>query len=164
MTKTLEECSEITLLPIFFIKDGEDKEPAYIVLEKGEFNIINANKKKLTFIATDSCVYKSDDEKRCDCVVHDDKTFCFKELKNCKRTNWQKHRETAEKQLETTIRNFEAENIIKDKNLEAYMCCTCTIENKYTKIKRASNKSEIITYFEDSLNTSLYCHNEKEFK
>ena len=164
MTKTIEECSEVTSLPAFFIKDGEDKEPAYIDPKKGEFNIINKNEKKLTFIATDSCVYKSDDEKRCDCVMHDDKTFCFIELKNCKRTAWKNHRETAEKQLETTIRNFEAKNIIKDKNLEAYMCCTCTIENEYTKIKRASNKSEVITYFEDSLNTSLYCHNEKEFK
>jgi len=164
MTKTIEECSESTPLPIFFIKDGENKEPAYLDPNNGEFNIRNFTAKELTFIATDSCVYTSDDEKRCDCVVHDDKTFCFIELKNCKRTNWQNHREKAERQLETTIRNFEAENILNGKNLEAYMCCTCTINNEYTKIKRASNKSEIITYFEDSLNTSLYCDNQKEFK
>jgi len=44
------------------------------------------------------------------------------------------------------------------------MCCTCIIENEYTKIKKASNKSEIITYFEETLNTSLYCDNKKEFK
>jgi len=170
MTKTIEECSEVTSLSNFFIKDGEEKEPAYIVLENGEFNIINSNTKELTFIATDSCVYTSDDETRCDCVVHDDKTFCFIELKNCKRTAWKNHREKAEKQLENTIRNFEEKNILNGKNLEAYMCCTCTITNEdteekeYTKIQRASNKSEIITYFEDSLNTSLYCDNQKEFK
>lgn len=164
MTKVLEECIEVTSLASFFIKDDKEKEPASIVLENGEFEIINKNKKELSFLPIDGCVYKSDDEKRCDCVVHDDKTFCFIELKNCKRTNWKKYREPAEKQLERTIKNFKSESIIKDKNLEAYMCCTCTIDNEYTKIKSASNKSEIITYFEESLNTSLYCDNKKEFK
>ena len=43
------------------------------------------------------------------------------------------------------------------------MCCTCIIDEKYTKIKKASNKSEIIVYFDEVLNTDLYCHNQKEF-
>lgn len=164
MTKIINECSEVISLTNFFIQDGEDNKPVYIVDNNGEFQIINNDKKDLTFIAIDSCIYNSEDDKRCDCAIYDDNTLCFIELKNCKRTAWKSHRENAEKQLEKTINNFKSQSIIKDKNLEAYMCCTCIIDNKFTKIKKASNKSEVITYFEDTLNTSLYCDAKKEFK
>jgi len=164
MSKSIVECSEIITSSNFFIKDGKEKEPAFIVDKDGEFEIINTNEKEILFIVTDNCMYDSEDETRCDCIISDDKTFCFIELKNCKRTAWKNHREKAEKQLENTINNFKSESAIKDKNLEAYMCCTCIIDDEYTKIKKASNKSEIITYFEETLNTSLYCDNKKEFK
>jgi len=163
MTDKVEQCTQITSDKNFFIIDDNEQNPPYIVEKNGEFEIINNNEKQLSFVAIDSCIYDSQDDTRADCAIYDDKTFCFIELKHSKRTSWKRHRITAEKQLKNTINNFQSLDIIKNKRLEAYMCCTCTLGKEYTKIKKASNKNEIIRYFDKTLNTNLYCDNKKEF-
>ena len=164
MIDKIEQCTKIINDKNFFIVDDKDKEPPYIVNENGEFEIVNNTKKELFFIAIDSCVYDSKDDTRCDCAIYDEDTFCFIELKRCKRTAWKSHRETAENQLKNTIQTFTKYVITKNKKLEAFMSCNCTINNEYTKIRKTSNKHETITYFEETLNTSLYCDTKKEFK
>jgi len=163
MINNLLECTKTISDEIFFIIDDKEDEPPYIVGKDGEFKIINSQKKELSFISIDSCIYGEKDIARCDCAIYDDKTFCFIELKHTKTTNWKRRRSDAEKQVEATINNFKNDDIVKGKILEAYMCCNCTIDNEYTKIQSASNSSEKITYFELELNTSLYCDTKKEF-
>jgi len=157
------ECLESVEEKHFFIQDGSNQKPAFIVKEKGEFEVINNTRDSINFLKIDSCVYNSDDTKRCDCALYSLDTFCFIELKNSKRTNWKSHRITAENQLKATIIDFIDEGITKNKILEAYMCCTCKIDGNYTKISRASNNYEVQTYFIDELNTKLYCDTKKEF-
>jgi len=164
MTDKIEQCTKMINDSSFFIIDDKEKEPPYLVYKNGEFEVINQNKKELSFISIDSCVYDSKDDTRCDCAIYDEVTFCFIELKHCKRTAWKRHRAKAEDQLKKTIETFEEEGITKDKKLEAFMSCNCTIDSEYTKIKRISNKFEVITYFKDNLNTDLYCDTKKEFK
>ena len=163
MIDKLIECTQIISDNNFFIIDDKENHPPYIVDKNGEFNIINNSKKQLSFIAIDSCIYNSQDDTRCDCAISDNETFCFIELKHTKRTAWKKRRDDAQKQLEATISEFTTKNVTQNKKLEAFMCCNCTIDNEYTKIRNATNTSEKETYFELALNTSLYCDTKKEF-
>jgi len=156
-------CLESVNKKHFFIQDGENQKPAFLVEFNGEFEVINNTDSSINFLKIDSCVYDSSDSKRCDCAIYSDNTFCFLELKNSKRTQWKNHRASAEKQLKSTISDFNDENITKNKTLEAYMCCTCKIDGNFTKISRASNNYEVQTYFIDELNTKLYCDTKKEF-
>lgn len=163
MINKIKKCTQNINDKHFFIIDDKQNKPAYIVSNNGEFEIINKNTKELCFLAIDDCIYDSTDGTRCDCAIYDDKTFSFIELKHTKRTSWKNSRETAQTQLETAIKEFENLDIISNKKLEAYMCCTCKIDTNYTKISKASIKSEIIVYFQDELNITLYCDNKKEF-
>jgi len=158
------KCIESINKKYFFIKDGDNQEPAYIVEENGEFKVVNNTDNDILFLKTDACIYTSKAPKRCDCIVYNDDTLCFIELKSTKRTQWKSWRKSAEEQLKETILNFRNEDITQNKTLEAYMCCTyCDINDKLTKISRASNNSDTITYFEDELKTALYCDTKKEF-
>ena len=164
MINNFNECLESVDKKHFFIQDGNDQEPSFIVENKGEFEVINNTNLPIKFLKTDACVSSSNDDKRCDCTIYNDNTFCFVELKNSKRTNWKIHRETAEKQLKATILDFKDESITKNKTLEAYMCCnSCDIAGNFTKILRASNNSNTQVYFKDILKTRLYCDTKKEF-
>jgi len=163
MIHNFNECLENVDKKHFFIQDGDDQLPAFVVEKNGEFEVINNTGSHINFLKIDSCVYHSKHSTRCDCTIYNDDTFCFLELKSSKRTNWKSHRESAEKQLKTTILDFTNEDVTKDKTLEAYMCCTCTIDGNFTQILRASNNYEVQTYFIDELNTKLYCDTKKEF-
>jgi len=164
MQSKIATCLETISKKHFFIADDIEQKPAFIKDTNGQFEVINHTKKDINFLKIDDCIYTSKDDSRCDCAIFDDKIFCFVELKTCKRTAWKTHREKSKKQLENTILNFKNNDIIKNKKLEAYISYTCTINNKYHKIKKASNSFEIETYFKDVLNTDLYCNNKKEFK
>ncbi|MDF1883321.1 hypothetical protein JHD49_05145 [Sulfurimonas sp. SAG-AH-194-C21] len=158
------ECLETVNKTHFYIQDGDDQKPAFIVENNGEFEVTNNTSSPINFLKTDACVSSSNDNKRCDCAIYNDDTFCFIELKSSKRTNWKSHRETAEKQLKATILDFKNEDIAKNKTLEAYMCCTsCDIDGNRTRILRASNSSDVQIYFKDILKTRLYCGTKKEF-
>ena len=164
MINNFDICLESIDKKHFFIKDGDEQKPAFILKENGEFEVVNSTKNSINFLKTDSYIYTSKAPKRCDCILYNNDTICFIELKLTKRTQWKSWRKSANKQLETTILNFKNEEIAKNKTLEAYMCCTyCDINDKITKISRATNKIETITYFEDTLNTALYCATKKEF-
>lgn len=164
MISNLSQCIESINKEHFFIKDAGDQEAAFIVEENGEFEVTNNTSNSIYFLKTDSCVYTSEAPKRCDCAIYNDDTFCFVELKLSKRTQWKSWRKSAEEQLEATILNLKNEDITQNKTLEAYMCCTyCDMNDKITKISRASNNYEIQTYFFDELKTKLYCDTKKEF-
>ena len=164
MINNFDICLETLSQKQFFIKDDDNQKPSYIVETNGEFKVLNNTNDTIHFLKTDSCVYSSKPPKRCDCILYNNNTVCFIELKHTKRTQWKSKRESAEKQLETTILELKNEKIIQNKTLEAFMCCTfCDINDNITKISRATNKIETITYFEDELNTALYCDNKKEF-
>lgn len=163
MISNFETCLESVDEKHFFIQDGKDERPAFRVETNGEFEVVNNRDSPINFLQIDSCIYDSNDSKRCDCAIYSDDTFCFIELKSSKRTNWKSHRESAEKQLKASILAFNDEDITKNKILEAYMCCTCKVDGNFTKISRASNNYEVQTYFIDELNTKLYCDTKKEF-
>ncbi len=164
MINNFSECVENINKKRFFIRDGNDQEPVCVAEDNGEFEVTNNTSDFLHLLKTDSCVYISKAPKRCDCIIYNNHTVCFIELKLTKRTQWKSWRNSAEEQLEATILQLKDKDITQNKALEAYMCCTyCDINDKITKISRATNKNETITYFEDELNTALYCDTKKEF-
>ena len=104
--------------------------------------------------------------KKCDCIVFNDETFCFIELKTFqseKATTKTKRRKNAEEQLRSSISHFSNEEITKEKQKEAYIALSCMRDGKLTKIPNISNQETTVEFDED-LDTSLYYECKKEFK
>jgi len=160
-----QKCQEITTKQHFFIRDGEDQQAAYIDENFGEFEIINPKKNSLSFLKIDTCIFDSNDISRCDCAIYDENTFCFIELKCIKPKNFNKKRREAEKQLETTIVQFQQEDILQNKKKEAFVCCNCFINEtkNFEPITQRPSNNEKIVYFSEHLNTMLYYSTKKEF-
>lgn len=165
MIPNIDICYESIDKQHFFIQDGGDQEPTFIVESNGEFEVINPHNTPLTFLKTDSCVYDSNDKTRCDCVIYNETTFCFIELKCIKPKNFTKNRQKAEKQLEMTIKDFQNEELLKNKTLEAYVCSNCQvkIDDDFEPITKQPKNSEKKTHFLLNLNTKLYYSTKKEF-
>jgi len=165
MINNFEECLENVQEKHFFIKDGDNQEPAFIVEKNGEFEVINRTDNAIKFLKIDSCIYSSDDTSRCDCAVYNNNIFCFIELKCIKPKNFSKKRKEAEEQLKATIIDFQNKEVIKNKNLEAYVCSNCItkIDDKYEPITQQPENKNLRTYFELELNTIIEYTTKKEF-
>ena len=155
----LQEISEKS----FFIIDDENQKPAKIVDSNGQFGVINNTINSLNFLQIDDCVYKSGDESRCDCAIFNSDTFCFIELKTCKKKNSKANRRKAENQLEETIIKFENHYYLKGEKLEAYVCLTCNRDDKLVHIPSTANQDKKLE-FEEEYNTKLEYLCNKEFK
>ena len=165
MINNFNSCIESIVKKHFFIEDIKDKEPAEIKYTDGEFEVINHTNSPIDFLKIDSCIYSSGDTTRSDCAVYDNDTFCFIELKCIKPKNFAKKRREAEDQLEATIRDFKDKEIIKGKNLEAYVCSNCIIKvnAKYESITKQPRNKDQETNFLFNLKTKLYYATKKEF-
>ncbi|MEA3352319.1 MAG: hypothetical protein U9Q33_00685 [Campylobacterota bacterium] len=162
MSKTFDDCIEKITKEKFFIKDDIPNHPAYIVNEKGQFEVINNTQKEIGFLVIDDCVYDSSDESRCDCAIFDESKFCFIELKVCKIKKQKFNRKKADEQLKETIINFKEMDITKGKTLEAYSCLNCEHEEGFVRITNASSQDTILE-FEEEYNTNLHYTCTKEF-
>ena len=143
----------------FDIYDCEEEKRCYIATEYGQFRVINSLEKEITFLAIDKCLFfDSDRFKKCDCVVFDNDTICFIEIKACKFKQRKYNKKTAISQLKSTIEIFRKELDI-DKKIEAYLCIGMNPENP----PRASTSDRILE-FEEELDTKLFDGCQKEFK
>jgi len=159
------ECFEIVTDKEFEIYDcKEDDEDCstgrcYIRVD-GDFKVINPNLKDIGFLAVDKCIFFDADKiKKCDCIVMDNDTLCFIEIKDCKSKNRSNRKREAKKQLKSTIEIFESKvkiNRIK----EAYLCVGVS---QARPSKLASSMDSRIE-FEEELETQLFDGCQKEFK
>ncbi len=161
----ITDCIESVDKKHFYIQDGVNQKPAFIVEENGEFEVINNTDNSIEFLQIDACLFNSNDTTRCDCAVYDNNTFCFIELKCIKPSAFSKNRKKAEEQLEATIKYFNDENITQNKTLEAYVCSNCKIklDDTFEPITQRPKNREKELYFISSLNTLLYYDTKKEF-
>jgi len=159
-----KECLQFITKPSFEILDHEEDKKCYILEENGQFKVINMNEHEIGFIAVDECLFSSSDGSRADCIVFDDDIVCFIELKHCKNKKQliTKHKKKAKKQLIATIEFFRS-NINMERSLEAYICITCTIDERITMTPKASNE-EAQLEFEEYYDTQLFYSCQKEFK
>ena len=67
-----------------YIKDSEDNQlPCYIANSLDyDFKINNPNNKFIDFLKIDSCVYFSNDGRKCDFSINDNSVVCFIEIKS----------------------------------------------------------------------------------
>ena len=72
-----KKCHQILTKETFEIFDHEEDKKCYILEENGQFKVINSNKKEINFLAVDECLFHSSDSSRSDCIVFDNKIFCF---------------------------------------------------------------------------------------
>lgn len=135
------------------------------IQENGQFKVINPLSKEIGFLAVDKCIFFDDDKfKKCDCIVYDETTFCFIEIKefNTKKKIGKRRREKRESsllQVEATIKQFR-DKFNVERNLEAYICV-----KQYTEgiPKSKASTSDQKLKFEEELRTTLFDGCEKKF-
>jgi hypothetical protein len=135
-----------------------DEEKRCRIVDEGQFKVSNPHQKSIHFLAVDSCTFLDSDDTRCDCILFNEKTFCFIELKSCKSKNESNHRKKAKAQLKATIKEFKS-RLSFTQALEAYICITCI---PVGKSPRAANQ-EAIVEFEEVFDTKLSYGCEKDF-
>jgi len=152
-------CLETLLDEKFEIYDCEEEKRCYICETDGHFQVLNPNKKEVSFLAVDKCLFFDDDTfQKCDCIVFDSETICFIEIKECKPKRRKGHKKSAEKQLKSTIEIFKTKLTI-DKKIEAYLCVGCSA----TRPSRTASSKNAQAEFLMQLNTMLFDGCQKEF-
>lgn len=104
-------CIETVNNKKFQVRDNENTKKSEIVLKDGTLTVHNPNAKDIDFIAIDSCILQSNDPKKCDCALFDEKEFYFVEFKtfNSKKNN--ERRGEANQQLESILEIFRNKKI-----------------------------------------------------
>ena len=111
----------------------------------------------------DDCLRFEKNDKKCDCAIFDDDTFCFIEVKtiiSIKQTT--RRRNIAQNQLKYTILNFKDNEITENKTLEAYVSIICIQDDRLVKIPNIQNQDTMLE-FEEDYNTRLFYECTKEF-
>lgn len=158
-----KECLQFVTKEVFEISDHKEDKKCYIIEENGQFKVVNSESREIGFLAVDACLFNSSDGARADCIVFDDEVLSFIELKDCKKKNISANRRKAKKQLIAVIEFFQ-EKIKLDRELEAYICVTCSTEDgKVTMVPRANNE-EAQLEFAEFLDTELFYKCDKDFK
>jgi hypothetical protein len=131
----------------------------------GQFKVFNRKEKGIGFLAVDKCIFFDDDKfKKCDCIVFDEKTFCFieiKEFNSNKKVGKKRRTKRVESlnQVKSTIEKFR-DKFKTDKTLEAYICIKKSTEGiPATQASSSDRKLE----FEEELRTKLFDGCQKEF-
>ena len=163
-------CLEIVIKKEFEIYDCPEEDKSctkgrcYIRID-GQFKVCNSQEKEIGFLAVDKCIFFDDDKfQKCDCIIFDEKTFCFIEIKefNTRKKVGKRRREKREaslNQVRSTIEKFK-EKFNIDKTLEAYICIKKSTEGiPSTQASSSDRKLE----FEEELRTKLFDGCQKEF-
>jgi hypothetical protein len=130
------------------------------IQQDGDFKVINLNQKKIGFLAVDKCVFFDEDTiKKCDCIIMDDETLCFIEIKDCKSRNRSNRKREAKKQLKSTIEFFESK-VEVNRTKEAYLC----VGVSRTRPSKLASSMDSRIEFEENLDTRLFDGCQKEFK
>src|SRR5689334_6814470 len=107
-SRQIDSCLDKSIAPEITVceKSGEGTPCAFHQVATDGFRIKNSLQKELYLLATDQCFFTAKDEKRCDCIVFDDRYCCFVELKLQVRkwNNFADNAKEARKQLGNTIR------------------------------------------------------------
>lgn len=124
---------------------------------KVHFTVKNPTQKTIHFLAIDKCIFfDSDEHKKCDFAVFDDKAFCFVELKSTKLKG-------TRNQLYATIKLFKEKISFESmKRIEAYAS-----KGNYTPSKPAAKATDTyaLFVFREELGVQLYQDgNEKVFQ
>lgn len=122
-----EKCFHIESSGTFKIFDREDK-CCFICKEEEPdslsfVTIKNESCKDLHFLAIDKCVLPGSEQKKCDCAIFDDATFCFIEIKVISSHKKKSIRKTeAYEQLKLTIQHFKKKVSFHGFTVDAYIC------------------------------------------
>ena len=152
-------CMEVLTQKEFEIYDCEEEKRCYIATEYGQFKVINSLEKDITFLEIDKCIFfDSDKFKKCDCVIFDEDTICFIEIKDCKLKQRKTNKKTAINQIKSTLEIFR-DKLEINKKIEAYLC----IGMNPAHPPRAST-SDIVLELEEELDTQFFDGCQKEFE
>lgn len=145
-----------------YIEERGDRR-CYLTSNENEahFSVVNTSNQLIHFLAIDGCMLTSSTkQKRCDCAVFNDSTFCFIEIKR-RHGKQGKILKEAKAQLKQTIDLFKQEFIeLADYELEAFISLgRGSLDPSFNASLQAS-----ILAFEDSTDAVLYIDDKKEFE
>ena len=123
--KVQNQCLEVQTTQEFHIYDTDEGKSK--ICENNEpihFSVMNPNGKSISFLAIDKCLFSDEeDQKRCDCALFDDSTFCFVEIKTGmgSLSTLKVYRKNAREQLLKTIAYFKQRINFDNFQIEAYI-------------------------------------------
>ncbi len=124
------------------------------------FTVTNDTGKPIYLLAVDGCLMTSSEPSRCDCVVFNDKTLCFIEIKTTSFSQRKEQRKKAENQLEASLNYFREKIHFDEKHdIEAYVCLLDS--KKFTPCIRSGSVSRVLEF--EEMGVSLFYDNKKLF-
>lgn len=165
-------CMESSFEAKFYVDDDKDLGYCIIIFPDPQidpikmFKVKNPDSKEIVLWRIDGCFLRKSPNKRCDCILFDDASFCFIEFKTNAYTIEpeiiETHRAKAIDQLEKTVQLVD--NTLATKGLdymgflkEAYLCTPVAYPNKGTAIR--SEQIRFLTTYQ----TELFEKSEKRF-
>lgn len=173
--QAIENCLDVEDRELFHICDSlNDNEKTYIAVGEIEksFKIINPNRKKIHHLPFDNCFvtylpeYNPKDG-RCDCIIFDDRYFCFAELKlnveSTRKKTVTKKAEEARKQLGSTIEFFKQSFQNASKNFLEYELEAFVVMQRHIYPRHRARMDPIRIRFLEQYGVELFEKDEKEF-
>ena len=163
--RAVKECLTFSNREKFHIVENELTQKCVIKDEStNSFRIINPTQKNIHLLVIDNCFFTSQDtQKRCDCIVFDDRYFCFIELKLdlSKTKQISERRKEARDQLGATIEFFRSTVNSKflDLKPEAYI----VLPIREVHPKHSASRSEVAVAFLEKYGVPLLEKAEKDF-
>lgn len=119
---------------------GEDLGPVKVITEGSgsyQLTVINENEADVCVAKLDKCIL-TDNTKKCDCLIFDEKKIFLVEIKESNMSNRRSRRKDAITQLESTI-NYLIEKAIDLKKLQTFaLVCFKTVQPRIVQASRNS--------------------------
>lgn len=164
-----KDCCEIINNEEIYIKDIKNN--TCVISNKGDFhfNITNKNKKDISFLKIDKCVFNDGDGEKCDCAIADDELIFFIEIKELE--NFESHHKRSKKRKKAKDQLIETINIFKEKYLEidlkkvfGVIALQPKIDDNYIKIITSKEQTVIDDFIEKCGCPNVFEGNYIEFK
>ena len=123
----------------FFIFDAEDIQPVRIV-HGGDYQLTvnNSSTSAIFLVKTDRCLINEEGQKKCDCVLFNDRKTYFVEIKGSSTGTRKDKRNKAIQQLGYTIDYFETKGVVLNKDETTAIICF----KNYSRIAGAANDTK----------------------
>ncbi|SDF80305.1 hypothetical protein [Epilithonimonas hungarica] len=162
-------CIETETEKIIYIKDPDTSGSPCIISNANDFDfqINNPKQKEIVFLKIDSCLFNSQDGRKCDFSINDEKVVCFVEVKKLKdfTNSWKSDskKDDALDQIIQTIKKIKTNyNLTDMRNVFAIICLKPNVPT-HTQIIQTADQVRINNLLSECGCPNLYIGNEITF-
>lgn len=162
-------CLETKTNKSIFVKDPDLNDAPCIISSANDFDfrINNPKQKQIDFLKIDACLYDSQDGRKCDFSINDEKIVCFVEVKKLKdfSSSWKSDskKDDALDQIIKTINRFKLNYNLSDMTSVFAIICLKPDIPTHTQIIQVGDQNRIYTLLTECGCPNLFIGNEITF-